>query len=89
MKPGDKLLCKRSMANCNNKKFFFIRNKFYEITDCREYTNGNIYISVKNERGYPSDFALSTPHRKLRLHRNFYTEQELRKFKIKKLNELR
>ena len=70
--------CKRSVRffdNVNNVAFTIIKNNVYE---CKDYLD---FIQAKDDNGYIYLFS------SLKFFEYFYTENEIRKMKLKKLNE--
>lgn len=86
MKVGDKILCKRSVSNkSKHERMFFVRGKYYEVVRYNEFPNIT-YITLRNERGNLTDFTLNNIDKNKRLYRFFYTDKEIRRIKLERIN---
>ena len=78
---GDKLKCKHHIDN------LYVKNKFYEIAFITVDVIQDIdYYHIKNEQ-YGSDVCILTSFIENELEIYFFTKNEIRKEKLKKLNE--
>lgn len=79
-----KVLCKKDYKSSVTSIFHFTKGKYYEVI--RDYTYGDSYW-IQNDDVAFQRFGLNgklSPS----FYEHFYTEQEVRKLKIKKLNDI-
>lgn len=84
MKIGDKLYCKKTLRAQHTN--FFIEDKIYYIEDILDF---NIYLNSE-EDGLNVRFNLNSQNDdNFKIKDYFYTENDYRKQKLKKINENR
>lgn len=90
MKVGDKIYCKRGLYNSYGK-LFFKKDNWYTIGEVRSSIFDTFDIVVLSERNDSVLFYTTTTNNnnEYKYWNYFYSMKELRKLKLKKINEKR
>ena len=81
IKIGDRLLCKKSLFN-SSMTYFYAR-EYYTINEIQSESDGEYSYYIIDNNGYTMPFSFNNNT----LYAYFYTKQEMRHMKLKKIYE--